>query len=350
MEDFVLWFILLEISNESKIKLLAMYENEEVIHNNIDNIVKSRCLRGKRINNLRTITLNEIRQFKTYLNKEGIGYITYNSVEYPQSLKNIDKPPYILFYKGDLSLLKDKTAGIVGARNCTNYGREVTKLIAKELCTNDITIVSGVASGIDSIAHKVTVDEGGRTIGVLGCGIDVVYPKINKNLYKDIEKTGLLLSEFNPGTEPKAYNFPQRNRIISALSAKLIVIEASLKSGSLITVSYALEEGKSIMAVPGSVLQSNSAGCNRLIADGALIFSEMSDLRTFFGINEKSYVKAVNGAKDELLTVISSEPRHLDDIIERVNVDRKVLFGLLFEMQNRNEIICLPGNYYAKLS
>ncbi len=112
------------------------------------------------------------------------------------------------------------------------------------MCLNYITIVSGVASGIDSIAHKVAVEEGGRTIGVLGCGIDVIYPKINKKLYKEIERTGLLLSEFFPGTEPRSYNFPRRNRIISGLSEKVIVIEASVKSGSLITVGYALEQGK----------------------------------------------------------------------------------------------------------
>lgn len=346
----MLWFILLEISNESKMKLLKMYENEEVIHDNIDNIVKEGILRGRKINNLKKITLNDIREFKRYLEKEDIGYITYTSIDYPKALINIEQPPYILFYKGDKSLLDDKSGGIVGARNCTNYGRTVTKLIAKELCRNDITIVSGVASGIDSVAHRVAIEEGGRTIGVLGCGIDVVYPKINKSLYKDIEKTGLLLSEFHPGTEPRGYNFPQRNRIISALSERLVVIEASLKSGSLITVGYALEAGKSVMAVPGSVLQSNSTGCNKLIGDGASAFAEMQDLRTFFGIREKDYDKCVNIAKDALLTVISSEPKHLDDIMEGVNVDRKVLFGLLFEMQNRNEIICLPGNYYAKLS
>ncbi|MGL5087589.1 MAG: DNA-processing protein DprA, partial [Clostridium sp.] len=270
--------------------------------------------------------------------------------EYPKSLLDLEIPPYILYYKGDKSLLKDKTGGIVGSRNCTSYGSEVTKRITKELCINNITIVSGVASGIDSVAHKVAVLEGGRTIGVLGCGIDVVYPKINSMLYKEIERTGLLISEFPLGTQPRGYNFPQRNRIISGLSDRLVVVEASLKSGSLITVGYALDQGKPVMAVPGSVLQSNSTGCNKLIGDGACTFAEIEDLRTFFEIYEKDCVKSDNITKDVLLTVISSEPKHLDDIIDRVNVDRKVLFGLLFEMQNRNEIICLPGNYYAKLS
>lgn len=350
MEDYIIWFMLLEISNESKMKLLEIYSTEKAVHDNISRIVEDRVVRGKRINNLKEVTLNDIKEFKAYLKKEGIGYITYTSRDYPKALLNLEKPPYILYYKGDKSLLKDKTGGIVGSRNCTSYGREVTKRIAKELCLNNITIVSGVASGIDSVAHKIAVDEGGRTIGVLGCGIDVVYPKINKHLYKEIESTGLLISEFPPGTEPRGYNFPQRNRIISALSERLVVVEASLKSGSLITVGYALDEGKPVMAVPGSVLQSNSTGCNKLIGDGACAFAEIEDLRTFFQIYEKDYVKSDNKTKDELLTVISSEPKHLDDIIDRVNVDRKVLFGLLFEMQNRNEIICLPGNYYAKLS
>ena len=350
MEEYILWFILLKISNSSKMKLLKAYGNEENIYNNIDNIWRDGILGGRNTKNLREITLNEIKEFKNYLNKEGIGYIVYTSTDYPKSLENIREKPYILFYKGNKELLKDKTGGIVGSRNCTNYGREVTTRITKELCTNGVTIVSGVAMGIDSVAHKVAVDEGGRTIGVLGCGIDIVYPKINKKLYSDIERTGLLLSEFMPGTEPKGYNFPQRNRIISGLSERLVVIEASLKSGSLITVDYALEEGKSIMAIPGSVLQSNSTGCNKLIGEGANTFAEMVDLHTFFGICKNTYVNIENGAKEALLTVISGEPTHLDDIIDRVNVDRKVLFGLLFEMQNRNEIICLPGNYYAKLS
>ena len=350
MDDYILWFSLVKISNKSKVELLKVYGNEEEIHNNVDNIVASRLFRGKKINNLKNVTVNEIKEFRNKLNKEGIGYIVYTDINYPKSLMNIFDPPYVLFYKGDKSLLEDKTGGVIGSRNCTNYGREVATIIVKELCAHSITIVSGVASGIDSVAHRVSVDEGGRTIGVLGCGIDVIYPKINRKLYKDIEETGLLISEFMPGTEPKPYNFPQRNRIISGLSEKLVVIEASLKSGSLITVSYALEEGKSIMAVPGSVLQNNSSGCNKLIGEGAYMFGEMADLHMFFGFYENTQVRVEKGAKEELLTVIGNEPKHLDDIIQRVNVDRKVLFGLLFEMQNRNEIICLPGNYYAKLS
>ncbi|MGL5353520.1 MAG: DNA-processing protein DprA [Clostridium sp.] len=350
MEDYIIWFILLDISNESKIKLLEIYNSEKAIHNNIDKILLDRVIKGKRINNLKVVTLNDIKEFKLYLKNEGIGYITYTSLEYPKELLYLDRPPYILYYKGDISLLKDRTAGIVGSRNCTSYGIEVTRRITKELCKYNITIVSGVASGIDSVAHKIAVLEGGRTIGVLGCGIDVIYPKVNKNLYKDIERTGLLISEFPPGTMPKGYNFPQRNRIISGLSDKLVVVEASLKSGSLITVGYALDQGKDVMAVPGSVLASNSTGCNKLIGEGACAFAELEDLRTFFEIYEKDFQNSDNVTKDVLLTVISSEPKHLDDIIEGVNVDRKVLFGLLFEMQNRNEIICLPGNYYAKLS
>ncbi|MDZ5016875.1 DNA-protecting protein DprA, partial [Clostridium perfringens] len=145
------------------------------------------------------------------------------------------------------------------------------------------------------------------------------------------------------------YNFPRRNRIISGISEKLIVIEATKKSGSLITVDFALSIGKEIMAIPGPVLNGNSEGCNKLIRDGAKPFTEMDDLYDFFDINkEKDRKMEVNEYKISLLKVINDEPKHLDDIIKTVNVDRKVLFELLFEMQNRNEIICLPGNYYAK--
>lgn len=146
-----------------------------------------------------------------------------------------------------------------------------------------------------------------------------------------------------------SYNFPRRNRIISGISDKVIVVEATKKSGTLITVDYALSIGKEIMAVPGPVINGNSEGCNKLIRDGAKPFTGMEDLYDFFNIKKDIKEKNENnGYKEYLLKVIDNEPKHLDDIIESVNVDRKVLFELLFEMQNRNEIICLPGNYYAK--
>lgn len=351
MSEYIIWYILLNISNKNKIKLLREFGCEEKVNLNRDKIIREGLVGNKANKKLDSIDIEINKRFIDYINKEGIGYITISDKEYPEDIKEIEDPPYVLFYKGDLSLLKRKKLAIVGARNCTTYGREVAKLIASELSKNEITIVSGVASGIDSVAHKITIQEEGKTIGVLGCGIDIIYPKINAQLYKEICSAGLLISEFLPGTKPFAYNFPRRNRIISALAEGIIVVEASIKSGSLITATYGLEQGKDIMVVPGSVLNKSSSGCNKLIRDGAHVFTEIDDLYTLFNINKKiSKSNPKSYLEESLIGIISDEPKHLDDIVDSVKVDRKVLFGLLFEMQKRNEIICLPGNYYAKLT
>ncbi|MDU5107817.1 MULTISPECIES: DNA-processing protein DprA [unclassified Clostridium] len=344
MDTNEIWFILLQLSNDKKIKLIRKYSNEENIRKN-SSIIKE--LKGANINE---VTEEKIKKFQEYINKNNIGYITINSKEYPENLNHLSDPPYVIFYKGNLELLKGELIAVIGARKYSGYGAQVTKVISKELSENNFTVVSGLAAGIDSIAQRSAIDYPGKTIGVLGCGIDIIYPKSNKLLYEDILKNhGLIISEFLPNTPPMAYNFPRRNRIISGISKKLIIIEATDKSGSLITVNYALELGMDVMAVPGPVFNGNSEGCNKLIRDGAKPFTEMVDLYDFLSIiKEKNKNREKNTCKSIILNIINSEPIHLDDIIESVNVDRKVLFELLFEMQNRNEIICLPGNYYAK--
>ena len=344
MDSNEIWFILIQISNDKKVKLIRKYCNEENIRKN-SSIIKE--LKGKSVEEA---TEEKIEKFKEYINKYSIGYITINYKEYPEKLQHLDEPPYVIFYKGNLELLKGDLIAVIGARRCSSYGAEVAKRIAKEISENNFTVVSGLAAGIDSIAQKSAINYPGKTIGVLGCGIDVIYPKSNKILYEYILKNnGLIISEFLPTTPPMAYNFPRRNRIISGISSKLIIIEATVKSGSLITVNYALDLGMDIMSIPGPVFNGNSEGCNKLIRDGAKPFTEMQDLYDFISINKEKYKnKEKNTYKLSLLKVINNEPIHIDDIIESVNVDRKVLFELLFEMQNRNEIICLPGNYYAK--
>ncbi|MDV4151182.1 DNA-processing protein DprA [Clostridium sp. AL.422] len=344
MENSDIWFILIKLSNDKKIKLLEKYHNEENIRKNIK-IIKELYKAD-----LSDVTEEKVREFIEYINKNNIGYITINSKEYPKKLKYLDEPPYVIFYKGNIDLLKGNLVAVIGARKCSTYGAQVAKIIAKEISENNITVVSGLATGVDSIAQKSAMNYMGKTIGVLGCGIDVIYPKNNKLLYQDIIKNeGLIISEFLPNTPPLAYNFPKRNRIISGISDKLVIIEATVKSGSLITVNYALSLGMDIMAIPGPVFNGNSEGCNKLIRDGAKPFTEMQDLYDFLNINKELYKKLEkNNYKTVLLNIINKEPIHLDDIMNVVNVDRKVLFELLFEMQNRNEIICLPGNYYAK--
>lgn len=351
MDKYKVWFILLKISDASKLKLIEKYNNEENIYNNIDNIIKEKLLFVNYLSRLTIKNKLDEEKFEEYLLKNNIKYVTYSSKEYPEKLKYIDNPPYVLFYKGNLSLINDNMVAIVGSRKNTNYGEQVTKIIVSELYNISYGVVSGVAAGIDSISHREILRRGGKTIGVLGCGIDVVYPRYNNNLYKQIINNGLLVSEFLPGTKPLSYNFPQRNRIISGLSKGVIVVEATHKSGSLITVSYALNQGKEVMVVPGPIFNESSKGCNLLIHDGARPFLGKEDLYEFLNIIKKTDKNNTkNSIKEYILEIIGREPIHIDKIIGSVNIDRIALFELLFEMQNKNEIICLPGNYYVKIS
>ena len=351
MDKYKIWFISLKISDSSKIKLIEQYNNEENIYNNIDNIVKEKLLYKNFFMQLSVKNNIEEEKLKEYLFKKNINYVTYSSSLYPEKLKYITNPPYVIFYKGDISLLDYNMVAIVGSRKNTSYGEQVTKFITSELYNISYGVISGVAAGIDSIAHREILSMGGKTIGVLGCGIDIIYPRFNRYLYDKISEKGLLISEFLPGTKPMAYNFPRRNRIISALSNGVIVIEASSKSGSLITVDYALNQSKDVMVVPGPIFNESSKGCNLLIHQGARPFLGKDDLYEFLNIIKKDSKNSTkNSIKKCLLDVIGKEPIHIDKIIGSVNIDRIALFELLFEMQNENEIICLPGNYYVKIS
>ncbi|MDU4326920.1 DNA-processing protein DprA [uncultured Clostridium sp.] len=351
MDKYKTWLITLGLSDYAKIKLIEKYNNEENIYNNIDNIIKEKLLHKNFLTKIKNNNKEKEEKLEEYLFKNNIKYVTYSSSLYPERLKNIDNPPYVIFYKGDITLLNYNMVAIVGSRKNTNYGEQVTKFIVSELYNISYGVVSGVAAGIDSIAHREILFRGGKTIGVLGCGIDVVYPRFNKNLYDRISEHGLLISEFLPGTKPLSYNFPQRNRIISALSNGVIVIEASNKSGSLITVDYALSQSKDVMVVPGPIFNETSKGCNLLIYQGARPFLGKKDLYEFLNVIKKDDKNnAKNSIKKCLLDVIGKEPIHIDKIIGSLNIDRIALFELLFEMQNENEIICLPGNYYVKIS
>ena len=212
MDKYKIWFILLKISEESKVKLIEKYNNEENIYNNIDNIINENEINRFFISRLKHRNTIEEEAFEEYLHKNGIKYVTLASELYPQKLKSINNPPYVLFYKGDLSLVNYKMVAVVGSRKNTIYGEQVAKFIANELFDISYGVVSGVAAGIDSVMHRQILSRGGKTIGILGCGIDVVYPRFNKKLYDQIVSEGLLMSEFLPGTKPLSYNFPKRCR------------------------------------------------------------------------------------------------------------------------------------------
>ena len=283
-------------------------------------------------------------------------YTTILDEDYPENLKQIDDRPAVLYYKGRLDKEKDRVSiAFVGARKCTDYGKWACKSLVRDIANAGITTVSGLAHGIDSICHKTTVELGRRTIGVIGSGIDVVYPKSNKYLYEKIEEEGLILSEFPLSTEPLAYNFPRRNRIISGISLATVVIEAKEKSGTMITTRSALDQGREVFAVPGNINSIFSRGTNKLIQDGSKLIMSADDI-----LEELEYVignvarkKAIDYSqldKDELEVVkyIENNPNtSANDLTNNLAYTIDVINYLLTSLELKDVIENIGNNEFT---
>ncbi|MEA1975469.1 MAG: DNA-processing protein DprA [Bacillota bacterium] len=220
-------------------------------------------------------------KYNMSIKKMEIDLINTSDNIFPNKLKEISEVPYSLHLRGDNQLLKNKIVGIVGSRKSTKYGNEVAYKMAKLLSNRGYTVISGMASGIDTYAHVGALEGEGSTIAVIGSGLDYIYPKKNTKLFFDIVNNGLVISEFFLGVKPTSYNFPRRNRIISGMADFIIVVEASFKSGSLITVNYAISQGKDVLVVPGEIFSETSEGTNLLIRDGAYPLISLDDLSEY---------------------------------------------------------------------
>ena len=213
------------------------------------------------------------------LDKSRIKIIKIEDKNYPEKLKNIYNPPKVLYVLGNEKILNETTIAIVGSRDCTKYGAQNAYKFAHEISKRNICVISGFARGIDAYAHKGALLEKGKTIAVLGCGLDIIYPSENFELYKKIVQVGgAIITEYPLGTKPEKYHFPERNRIISGLAEKILVIEAKERSGALITVNYALEQGKDVYAIPGNITNINSIGTNEIIKEGAFLVTNIQDI------------------------------------------------------------------------
>lgn len=347
--DYKIWFSTLPLSNNIKLALINNLENEEEVYEN-RRILKK--INEKYLKILDTPIENKIsHRVKDDVINGRYNIVTYLEEQYPKELKNIKDAPYILFYKGNVEELnKRETIAIVGSRRCTSYGKEVTKYICSELGKRRINVVSGGALGIDTMAHESCTKNNYYNVAILGCGINKCYPAYNKQLYKALENCGAVVSEFLPDTDPFHYNFPRRNRIISGLAKGIIVVEAGEKSGSLITCSLALEQGKDVVVIPGSIFSPQSKGCHKLIKDGATLFTNIEDMLYNFAIDsKKEKTKVCNGFKGEILKLLDEKIMHIDEIIRVVNIDTSILHELLCELQFENEITNIYGSYYAKI-
>jgi len=252
--------------------------------------------------------LQEAEAQINYMKKNKIGCVCYSDKNYPLFLREMNNPPWMLYYKGKASLWHTPCIAIVGARKASQYGKTVSFQLAERMAKCNVTVVSGLAYGVDSAAHQGVLKNGGNTIAVFGCGVDICYPASNRTLMKEIEEKGLIVSEFLPGTRPRPYRFPMRNRIISGLSQAVVVTEAGLSSGSLITADFAAEQGREIFSVPGNITQINSIGTNKLIQDGAIPVVTVMDIEKNLGFTEKHKEKVCAQS-------IGIEEKQLYDII-----------------------------------
>lgn len=280
IDEYEVWLSNINISNKRKIELLKKFRTAKKIWNLDKKSLEKLDLKESEINNiLENEEKRNLEKYVNYMVKHNILLVSCFSEKYPDSLKFIDNRPVFLYIRGNIENLYEDCIAIVGSRNASIYGRNVARKIAKELADRNINIVSGLAAGIDKFAHLGALES--KTIAVLGTGIsdNEIYPFENKKLFENIlESKGTIISEFKLGTKPLKYNFPLRNRIISGLSKKLIVVEAAQNSGSLITADFALEQGKDIYAVPGNITSENSVGTNELIKQGAYLFNKIDDL------------------------------------------------------------------------
>lgn len=292
---------------------------------------------------------NEIKKYE----KQGINIISLKNEYYPEKLKNISHPPLFLYYRGDLSLTEKKTIGVVGTRRPTVYGRNVCEKIIDELVNAGVVTVSGLASGIDTVCHKRTIEKKGKTIAVVGSGLDVIYPAENKNYWKIIGEEGLLVSEYPLGTPPNNFNFPRRNRIIAGLSRGVAVIESKEKGGSLITASLALEEGREVFAVPGDIYSPASAGTNELIkkSEAKLITSGKDILDEYgweSGKEKESEPDIVLSEDERVIYNILTVEKSLDELITESGMRAKNLLALLMEMEINGIVSSISGGKYRR--
>ena len=279
-------------------------------------------------------------------------FITIKDDVYPECLKEISNPPLKLYYKGNLDLLKEeRLIAVVGTRNPSSYGKLCCEYMVKKMTSANITIVSGFAKGIDSIAHKTSLLAGGKTIAVIASGLDIVYPASNLSLYREIEEKGLILSEYEAGVKPFKFNFPQRNRIIAALSKGTIVVESKDRGGSLITADLALEFNRDVYAVPGDVFSEYSKGCNNLIRDSkAKSLSNINELLDDYSwkIEEKNINNKYTQNQLLILNSLSSE-KNLDNILIETKIEQTEILAELMALEIMGVIKSIAGGRYKKI-
>ncbi len=380
MDRYLYWLALKQVSGIGAIlykRLIDQFKNPEAVFAaseealwGVEGISESAA---KNI-----LTFNAFDAVKREINqieKEGVQLLTLTDPAYPKLLLSIYDPPPILYTKGTLVESDCYPVAMVGARNMTPYGRSVAERLSGGLARAGITVVSGLAKGIDAVAHRAALVAGGRTVAVLGSGLDCIYPREHQKLADEIAQQGVLISEFPMGTTPEPHHFPQRNRTISGLSLGVVVVEASEKSGSLITSRHAMEQGREVFAVPGSIFSETSSGVHSLIRSGAKLVDQAEDIieelypqlrsatRTAVATatankslplvamkTKKPEIKVVLQPEEEAIYgLLSMEPKQIDTIIEESHWETAVVSHRLLELELKGVIRQLAGQFYVRV-
>ena len=287
------------------------------------------------------------------LERRSLQALTWEDETYPALLKQIYAPPPVLYVRGNLCPEDEWAVAIIGTRRATVYGKQVAAMLGRDLARSGVTVVSGLARGIDSVAHRAALEAGGRTIAVMACGLDRVYPPEHRELAQEIIQRGALVGDYPLGTPPEGANFPPRNRIISGLVLGVIVVEAGRRSGALITVDFALDQGRDVFAVPGNILNRSSVGCNRLIQNGAHMVLEIKDVLQELNltmIEQHVQAKAVlpsDPTEAKLLELVSDAPVHVDEICRQSSLPIHQVSSTLAMMELKGMVRRVGGMHYV---
>lgn len=327
-----------------KIEVISLILKKNYNPENFLEIIKN----GKKDKLIEKDLLKKAEEIEKECRKKGWWIKTIFDKDFPKELLEIKNPPLIIFGIGNEKFDGFKFA-IIGTRRPSHYGKKIARIFSRELAENGVCIVSGGARGIDTEAHKGCVEANGKTICILGSGFKYLYPPENKKLFgKIIEKGGSIITEFAPDIPPYKYNFPFRNRLISALSKGILVIEASSKSGTFSTVEWGISQGKEIFAIPGPIDSKESEGTNYLIKEGAYCTTSPNDILSFFGIKEKERKMNLTEDEKEIIGLLQT-PRNIEEIVELTRKPLSFIYTVIFSLQMKKAIETLPGNKYISL-
>lgn len=378
--DFWLWLSLKERLGHNKItRMLEIFETpEDIFRATEQQLAQVKCLGESELRLLSDKDLKPVTHVKEQCRKRGIRILTYDSEFYPEKLRQISDPPYVLYVlsRKRINLNDRHCIAMVGNRLMTEYGRAAANDIAKGLAAAGVVVISGMARGIDGASHMGTLRAGGTTVAVLGCGLDVVYPPEHSELMEAISENGMVISEYPPGTPPLPQNFPARNRIISGLSDGVVIVEAPEKSGALITAELALQQGRDVFAVPGDITRGHSKGSNSLIHQGAvLVASALDILSEYEDVYINTLKQSINNSKEEykektesednafvpltdgrygglsekaemIISNLSLEPVGFDSLLERVSMSADELSAEIMLLEIDGFIKTLPGKKF----